>query len=96
MTIADLIALGNKFRAEKNYQMAFGTWSEVLKLDPLNGPVHLNMADVFREQNQLPNELKELNIFWQCPLTPVTFDLMAQVKNRREELSKQLKPPGNK
>ena len=96
MTINDLTSLGNKFRAEKRFELAFGSWGEVLKVDPMNGPVHVNMADVYREQNQPQNELKELNIFWQCPLTPVTFDLMAQVKNRREELTKQLNPQEKK
>lgn len=88
MTVNDLFVLGNKFRQEKNYQMAFGVWAEILKKEPLYGPVHLNMADVFREQGQVDNEERELRIFMNCPVTPVTLDLIGNVKARLDEIQK--------
>ena len=92
MTINDLFALANKFRAEGNVQMAFNLWSEMLKMDPFYGPAHINMADTFRQQGNVPAERQHLNLFLDCPVTGRTIQLVPQAQTRIAEIDKQLNP----
>ena len=88
MATNDLFNLANKFRTDGNLQMAFQLWAEVLKTDPLFGAAYLNMADVFRQQNNVIAEKDHLNKFLDCPLTGRTLTIVPQVATRIAEIEK--------
>ena len=93
MNISELFQLGNKFMTDGNMGMAVQMWQELLKQVPEYGPAHLNMAHFFRQQNNVPAEKNELNIFMDCPLTARTLEMVPNVKTRLAEIEKALNPP---
>jgi len=94
MSTFDLFAYGNQLRQQGNAAMALQIWNDVARQDPMFGPVHINLADIFKSQGNSGAELDELMKFKNCPVTGVTIELLPQVNNRIKEL--QPKPPPEK
>ncbi len=92
MSTIDLFAYGNKFRQEGNLGMALQVWSDLSNQDPSFAAVHINLADIHRQQGNIHMEKEELLKFLNCPQTGITIDLIPTVKNRLQELDGNHKP----
>ena len=96
MTTYDLFAYGNNLRQQGNIQMALQVWQDVARQDPIFAPVHINLAHIYRSQNNTNAEREELMKFMNSPQTGVTMDLIPNVKARLMEMNAPPKPQAPK
>lgn len=90
MNASEAFGLGNQFQQEGRMDMALEMWRKAIGIDPMFGPAHLNLFNVAKGQNNLPQAREQLIRFLNCPITGFTLEAIPRIRQELAEIEKQL------
>ena len=88
----DIFNLANKFAQEGKGNQAVDLWNECTKMDPNFGPAYINLANAYKQVNNLPAVQGALNNFMNCPITGNTLEIVPKIKQELAEVNQKLNP----
>lgn len=92
MTVMDIFNLANKFAQEGKGNQAVEMWLECTRMEPGFGPAYINLANAYKQINNLVAAREALNNFMNCPITGNTLDIVPKIKQELAEINQKLNP----
>lgn len=92
MDVENYFEMGTSYMAEGNGNLALTMFQECIKRDKMYSPAYLNMYEIFKKTNNMPQAMEAGNKFLNSYMTGRTMDVRDRVKTELENFSKPQQP----
>lgn len=92
MNVIELFNLGNKYHSEGKVELAVNLWNDCVNQDRVFSLPLINLANTYKQMNNLVKARECFLEFIRRPLTGETIDLLPKVREEINQINAQLNP----